>query len=200
MISETFRLIAIPIVVAFVTTVAVEGLAKPRLEARKARLIRDRQQFDEVVFGFQRLGMLLGALTPEANDPLRAMIRTEQLRQLRPAVQSVIDALGRLPLGFVKRHGEHIRMTSAFLGYMIGRFTVSESGTPLTSVERDQLADDLSYLDAYFLANVEFRDSQEPWIKRAFWKGFTRGTYRTDALAVLERYGFPKESWVRSKD
>lgn len=47
-------------VTALVTTLMVEYLAKPRLDARKERLLRDRRQIDQVVFGLQKLGLHMG--------------------------------------------------------------------------------------------------------------------------------------------
>ena len=57
-IADAFSKISVPVLV-------VEYFAKPRLEARKSRLIRDRQQIDEVIFAFQKAAMLAAALLPD---------------------------------------------------------------------------------------------------------------------------------------
>lgn len=56
------RSLLTPVMVALLTTLVVEYAAKPRLEARKARILRSRAEVDEFVQGSQKLGPLVHAL------------------------------------------------------------------------------------------------------------------------------------------
>lgn len=181
------------VVTALLTTVVVEYLAKPRLEARKARLIRDRQQIDEVIFAFQRVSMALGAVLSADSQPDGHVFREVHQRQvveLGPLIVHLQNSLARLPVSYVYKHGRHISMTAKFLGYAQSLPEVASRGVYVSDEEVRQIADDTPRFDTYFVANVDFHDSQEPLIKRWFWKRFTAKGYRADAVKVMDaRYG-----------
>lgn len=87
------------ILIAVATTVVVEFAAKPRLEARKARLLRDRTQIDEVIFTVQGVAMQLGALLEiptGSTTPLRFAIYTEQVKELAESAANARRAISRL--------------------------------------------------------------------------------------------------------
>lgn len=180
------------VVTALLTTLVVEYFAKPRLEARKERLIRDRRQIDEVVFGFQMAGMLAGsviALGRDAGHDLLKEARITHLADLSSALDQLQVSIGRLPSRYVIRHSAHLSRTARFLG--VARATVrlaqrDEEG----ALTLEQVAEDMSLFDTYFLVHVDFRDSQEHLIKRWFWKRFTARSYAAEAArAVADRYG-----------
>lgn len=191
-VGEQAGAIGIAVVTALLTTVVVEFLAKPRLEARKARLIRDRQQIDEVIFAFQRAGLTAGSVVPadnEADGSLTKMLHQRQVVALGTDLDGVSTAISRLPVRFVTRHREHVAWTARFLGYAKALAVLAEEGEYITDSRVRQIADDMPAFDTYFVANVDFHDSQEPWIKRWFWKRFTAKRYRdTTAETMTARY------------
>ena len=99
-IADAFSKIGVPVLVALITTLVVEYFAKPRLEARKSRLIRDRQQIDEVIFAFQKAAMLAPALLPDeyiTHHPNTSAVKRRQIERLAPAVDALFDATARVP-------------------------------------------------------------------------------------------------------
>jgi hypothetical protein len=192
-LGEQASAIGIAVVTALLTTVVVEFLAKPRLEARKARLIRDRQQIDEVIFAFQRAALTAGSVVPADAEPNGSLMKTVHQRQvlaLGADLDGVSAAISRLPVRFVERHREHVAWTARFLGYAKALAVLAAEGEYITDSHVRQIADDMPAFDTYFVANVDFHDSQEPWIKRWFWKRFTARQYRdTTAQAMNARYG-----------
>lgn len=185
--------IGVAVVTALLTTVILEYLAKPRLEARKARLIRDRQQIDEVIFGFQRVGLALGSVVPADHLPDGDILRgihQQQVVALGPLIEQLFVSIGRLPVSYVHKHGEHIAMTSKFLGFAWSRPEIAAQGEYVPDSWIRQIANDMPKFDTYFVVHVDFHDSQEPLIKRLFWKWFTAKQYRADAVATMEaQYG-----------
>jgi len=182
------------VVTALITTLVVEYAAKPRLEARKARLIRDRQQIDEVIFAFQMAGLHAGAAaaitTDGDEDELRRQARAQHVADLGIALDSIIKAIGRLPVRYVGKHAEHIARASRFIGHAKAAVALAAKGTTVERNYIEQIRDDLGLFDTYFVANVDFRDSQEPFIRRWFWKRFTVRSYQDDAAAAMDdRYG-----------
>lgn len=191
-IDDLFTTYGVPVLVALFTTLVVEYFAKPRLEARKARLIRDRQQIDEVVFAFQGTALGGGGLLPDATartNPQGQNMQRHQLQLLEKSTEGIDAALSRLPHKFVQRHREHIGATSTFIGFMRARIRV-ELGKPEVSVEEiSEITASLEKLDVYFVAHVSFGDSQESWVKRTFTKTFMRKDLEQDRQQVLERWG-----------
>lgn len=185
--------ISVAVVTALLTTIVVEYLAKPRLESRKARLIRDRQQIDEVVFAFQKAGLALGAVMPGDDLPeesLERRIHQKQVIDLGDDLRTLIDALSRLPGRYVRTHREHIAWTARYLGYAQALASLAGDGHYVDDATLRQVADDMPAFDTYFVANADFHDSQEPLIKRWVWKHFTAKSYRETARATMEaRYG-----------
>lgn len=191
--GEQAGAIGIAVVTALLTTVVVEFLAKPRLEARKARLIRDRQQIDEVVFAFQRAGLTAGSVVPADDEPagsLLTKVHQKQVIALASDLDGVSDAVSRLPVRFVTRHREHVAWTARFLGYAKALAVLAGEGEYISDSRVRQIAEDMPVFDTYFVANVDFHDSQELWIKRWAWKRFSAKTYRAKTEETMKaRYG-----------
>jgi hypothetical protein len=81
-------------------------------------------------------------------------------------------------------------MTAKFLGFAQSLPEVASRGVYVSDEQVRQIADDMPRFDTYFVANVDFHDSQEPLIKRWFWKRFTARHYRAEAMSAMEaRYG-----------
>ena len=115
-IADAFSKISVPVLV-------VEYFAKPRLEARKSRLIRDRQQIDEVIFAFQKAAMLAPALLPDeyiTHHPNTSAVKRRQIERLAPAVDALFDATARLPSQFIARHSWQVGAASFFVAYFAG--------------------------------------------------------------------------------
>lgn len=186
------RAFVLPIVLAIATTFAVEYLAKPALEARKARLLRGRQQFDEVVYGFQKLVLLMSSMLDDATARQSPELRTVQKQQAADASQAsqeLFAAVSQLPSGWVKKHRVHMRRTALYVSYVRGLLIAgSGEATPAMDHARS-LADGISNFDAYFVTFATLRDSQPLLIKRLFSKAFMRGDYERDALAALRHAG-----------
>ena len=195
-LSALFSTFGVPVIVALITTLAVEYLAKPRLEARKARLIRDRQQIDEVVFAFQRAALGCGSLLPDVLIDARPQyrdIQRQQLKVLETAFAGIEVAMGRLPKGFVTRHDDHVRKTSRFVGFMRGTILAELERTPVKLDAIKAMGEELSELDVYFVAHVTIRDSQEWFVRRFYVKHFKATEMAKQSTEVLKRYGLPLE-------
>jgi len=194
-LNALFSTYGVPVIVALFTTMVVEYLAKPRLEARKARLIRDRQQIDEVVFAFQRAALGCGSLpdVPIDAPPQYREIQRQQLRVLETAFGGIEVAMGRLSKGFVMRHDEHMRKTSRFVGFMRGTILAELERTPAKLDAIKAMGEELSELDVYFVAHVTIRDSQEWFVRRFYVKHFKATEMAKQSTEVLKRYGLPLE-------
>jgi len=186
------RAFILPIVLAIATTFAVEYLAKPALEARKARLLRGRQQFDEVVYGFQKLVLLMSSMLDDATARQSPELRTVQKQQAADASQAsqeLFAAVSQLPSGWVEKHRVHMKRTAVYVSYVRG-LLIAGSGKEAPAMDHARsLGDGISKFDAYFVAFATLRDSQPPLIKRVFSKAFMRGDYERDALAALRHAG-----------
>ncbi|MET0989859.1 MAG: hypothetical protein ABWY54_04350 [Glaciihabitans sp.] len=185
-----------PILVALLTTLVIEYFAKPALEARKERIIRDRRQIDELVFQFQAIGLLVGTvpagkLEPEALE-LRD-VRDRTIRELIAAVDGASRALSRLASRYVQRHREHIRMTAYYLGFLKSVAYRASADPDRETTRLIEVGSALEFLDTYFLVHVGLRDGQEPWIKRWFWKRATEAAYRERAAARMAELGLQAE-------
>lgn len=189
--------LATPVLVALATTLVVEYAAKPRLEARKARIMRSRAEVDEFVYACQRLGLLAGALP--ASSQLRATpdlveYAVKAVTELDAAAAEATRVLSRLSVRYAIAHGNHIAKTATFLGFLRGRCH-SASADPLRTVdELKDVAGDLEKFDVYFRVHLGFGDSQEPVIKRVFWRAVTQHDYAVDADATLARHGLPVQA------
>jgi len=191
-LADSFNKFGVPVIVALLTTLVVEYFAKPRLEARKARLIRDRQQIDEVIFAFQKTALLAAALLPDDTVDVRPEIKEIQMRQLsrlEPTIEAISDAIARLPTQFVATHSWHVGAASYYASFFSALVWIEmHSASPQVNRLRE-IGKDISEFDAYFAAHASFRDSQEPWAKRAFSRRFMKRDYRLQAQLVLEKHG-----------
>jgi hypothetical protein len=184
--------LATPVLVALATTLVVEYAAKPRLEARKVRILRSRAEVDEFVYSAQRLGLLAGALPDSSqlrgNPGLEGYAR-EAVAELDAAAGEATRVLSRLSLRYAVAHGPHISKTATFLGFLRGKCH-SASAEPLDHVDdlKDLVAD-LENFDVYFRVHLGLGDSQERLIKRLFWRAATESEYAKRADATLDRHG-----------
>ncbi len=186
------RAFLIPVVAAILTTAVVEYFAKPVLEARKARLLRDRQQFDEVVFGFQKLVLLMAAMLDDATSRGSAELTAVQKQQAADATQAsqeLIAAVSRLPSGWVERHSAHVARAMHYVGFVRGLLVVGASKPEPAMAYARSLAAGLSSFDAYFVAFATLRDSQPAWYRRSFSRRFMRSDYEHEALVALREAG-----------
>lgn len=186
--------LATPVLVALATTLVVEYAAKPRLEARKARIIRSRTEVDEFVYAAQRIGLLTGALpdseqlkaTPELDEYAR-----QAIEELDVAVGEASLGLSRLSIRYASAHAEHIAKTAIFLGFLRGRCRRSGADPERHVDELKAAASELEHFDVYFRVHLGLRDTQEPLVKRLFWKAASQGEYAVEADATLTRHGLP---------
>lgn len=196
----TFQNLLIPIIVAILTTLIIEYFAKPWLEARKERLIRNRQQVDEVIFQFQKASASFGALIPDnVKSPQRNKHNDVMLSNAISGLYGITEALSRLPHRYVEKHSIHIGKTVKFVGYLIAlsdRDDPQKSNNPtvrkifVKNTKIDSLkstASDLDKFDIYFLSNLSSQDSQEKWYRRFFWNKFTRKDNAKEVDKVLEK-------------
>lgn len=191
--NTIWKSLILPIVAAIVTTLLVEMFAKPRLEARKNRLIRDRQQIDEVIFQFQKISLALAALV---NDKMRDNHIKEKhnkimLETASEGLYTLMNAISRLSHKYAETHKEHIRMTLLYIGYLLAK-TEAKRTAKTMSIPIDDLkqeASDLKFFDIYFVANVGLRDSQEKWFRRMYWWVFERKSTINKASEIVNKYG-----------
>lgn len=191
----------IPILVAILTTIVLEFFAKPRLEARKQRLIRDRQQLDEVIFAFQALSLSAGSLLPEdfSRDADADAYQKTRIQSVIDASDALLTATSRLAPNYSARHGEHITFTTRFIAMIRGRAgRVMGDERFRGSDDLITMANDLDKFDVYFRANTSMRDSQEPLVKRLVWPLIFRGETRQLAIDTMARHGMPAGSPVNS--
>lgn len=185
-----------PIVVALVTTLIISPLVglyiKPRIEARQQRLIRDRQQIDEVIFKFQKLSLSIATLIPKVpkNNELLAGHNAIMLQQAQVSAYELNDALSRLSPLYVQKHRQHIGDTMLFIGYLLGQITAARTQnlTPKLIDDLKIAANNLESFDVYFRANVSLADSQEKWYRRLYWYLFNRNNTKLVANQVLKNY------------
>lgn len=186
--------IATPVFVALITTLVVEYAAKPRLEARKARIIRSRVEVDEFVYAAQRIGLLTGAL-PDSEQmkttPGLVEYARHAITELDDAVGDAARVLARLSIRYASTHGEHIAKTATFLGFLRGRCRLSATEPERRVDDLKAVASDLEHFDVYFRVHLGLRDSQEPLLKRLFWRVVTQDDYSDGANAALVRHGLP---------
>lgn len=184
--------LATPVLVALATTLVVEYAAKPRLEARKARIIRSRAEVDEFVYAAQRIGLLSGALPDseqvKSTPSLESYLR-DAIDELDTAVGEASLVLSRLSVRYAAAHREHIAKTAIFLGFLRGR--CRRAGVePVRQVDDlKAVAGELEHFDVYFRVHLGLRDSQESLPKRLFWKLATQEGYAGEADAALVRHG-----------
>ena len=186
--------LATPILVALATTLVVEYAAKPRLEARKARILRNRAEVDELVYACQKLALLGGAL-PDTSQlratPALVDYSREAVAELGVAAAEATRVLSRLSVRYAMVHGAHIAKTATFLAFLRGRCH-GASVDPLVGVdELKDLVGDLGDFDVYFRVHLGLGDSQEPLIKRVFWRASTQSDYARQADATLIRHRLP---------
>jgi hypothetical protein len=176
------------ILIAIATTIVVEYAAKPRLEARKARLLRDRNQLDDLIFAFQGVGLRLGALvsTPIFVDELIQTVYESQLDELVDELASAIKALTRLSPWFAQRHADHIGKAAYFLSYIEGLARSARKGSSEADGLLRQHGAELEKFDVYFRVYVGLHDSVEPWWKRLFWRAFLRRDYEKASAEVVD--------------
>lgn len=189
--------LATPVLVALATTLVVEYAAKPRLEARKARIIRSRAEIDEFVYAAQRIGLLAGAL-PDSQQlesaPDLEQYARQAIDELDTAIGEASRVLSRLSVRYAIAHGSHIAQTATFLGFLRGRCRQARVAPGHRVDELKSVAGELDHFDVYFRVHLGLRDNQEPLVKRVFWKVASQDEYAAEAEATLTRHGLPVPS------
>ncbi len=120
MMDEAFRGILLAVVTSVITTLIVEYFAKPKLEARKNRIIRDRNQIDEVIFCFQELALKLGTVNLPENAPINALkpFILTNAADADKTIEKLQAAIARLHIKYVERLKKHIPASMQLLGFI----------------------------------------------------------------------------------
>lgn len=194
--NPTLKNLLIAVLTALATTLAVEYLAKPKLEARKARIIRDRNQIDEVIFQLQEIGQLLGSLRiadlkyiEDLSDFLKG-----QAEQAEKSLDRLQQAIARLPLKYVVRHSRHIRVSAFHQGLIrahlkkLKEYIDEESyGEAFNAtIALEELADHLHSID------VTFELSRRSWLHKLVNKSDVRQQAEL-AASAMEALGLSME-------
>ena len=184
--------IGLPVLVALATTVVIEYAAKPSLDARTTRKLRNRRQFDEVIFGFQKLVLLLSSTLDDSTargSAELAAVQKAQAADASQAAQELFAALSQLSSSWVEHHRVHVSRTSLYVAYVRGMLIAASSADEPSFDRAKHLAAGISEFDAYFLAFATLKDSQPPLIKRVFSRWFMRSDYNAAAVAALRAAG-----------
>lgn len=175
-ISDQFTLekIIVPVIVALITTLGIEYFAKPRLDARKERILRDRKQYDQIIFSFQRLSASIAAI-PTNREHLNSKTYTKHtqimLEEARSASYELFKNLSQLSHTYVINHTEHVSNTSLYIGYIIANIETTIENPNKTNIkELKSLAEHLELFDVYYLVYVYVYDSQVGWWRRLWWR------------------------------
>lgn len=170
--------IIIPVIAAVLTTLIVEYFAKPKLEARKARLLRDRQQFDQIVFCFQRISASIAALpTTEQlkNNKTYIKYASIMLDESKVALYDLMREMSHLTSIYVANHQEHVAKTMKFIGYLLAKVELCiDDKHKLYISELKDIASNLELFDVYYLVYVYMYDSQASQIRRILWRIFKK--------------------------
>ena len=85
---------------------------------------------------------------------------------------------------------DHIGKTLLFLGSLLAGIDSTRSSREMSVSINDvkTMAGELEKFDAYFMANISFKDSQEKWFRRIFWKIFIRKSTKQNIDSVLQNY------------
>ncbi len=200
--TTIWKSLVLPIVAAVVTTLLIELFAKPKLEARKARLIRDREQLDKIVFDFQHVSTSIGAMsnfhTIKTNHILRRHY-TIMLEEARTGLYQLLRDLSKLSTRFVVNHEQHVNKTALYVGYLLSQVELIQefnekwkklSEQDITKLKED--AEKMELFDKYFLVYPYLIDSQEKWYRRRFWQFFTQKTNNNEIDVYFRKIGVKK--------
>lgn len=194
----TWDKIIIPVVAAVITTLVVEYFAKPRLEARKHRLIRDRQQLDEVIFKFQRISLSIFAMLDNEGTPKQKVkVKHNEILLLSAstALYALMTDISRLSHKYMIRHERHMKSTTLFAGFLLSQIELRKESEKIVSTQfLKSVASDLEYFDRYFLTHVGMKDSQERWLKRFFWNSFSKNNNAKQLQKVLKKHKLTKNN------
>ena len=199
----TFENIIVPVLVAIATTLIVEYFAKPKLEARKARLIRDREQLDKIVFDFQHIALSVGAIPDydllKKNKILQRHYEI-MLEEAKSGLYQLLKDLSKLSTRFVMNHKEHMNKTSLYIGYLLSQVELIQESDKKWGKPAEQnlkmLKEDASKMelfDKYFLVYPYLIDSQEKWYRRRFWQFFTQKFNSNQIDEYFQLIGVSKE-------
>jgi hypothetical protein len=170
----TFEKIIVPVIAAILTTLIVEYFAKPSLEARKARLLRDREQFDRIIFSFQRISASLASLPTKEQlkgSDTYHKYASIMLNESRDGLYELIREMSHLTSVYVANHREHVAKTMKFIGYLLAKVELSiDDGRSSNIPELKKIAKNLELFDIYYLVYVYMYDSQESHIRRILWR------------------------------
>lgn len=189
-----WRSIVTPIVVAVIGTLVVEYLAKPRLEARKVRLLRSRAAVDAFTYAMQRMGQLSGALPSDellTRDPRLHEFAKRSIAELDAATEAATQALSELALPYVVKHRPHIANTSSYLGYLRGCCFVAHEELEGNVSMLKAAYGSLDKFDMYFQVHLGFVDSQRHLLPRLLWRWTEQRKYADETSEFLSDLGLP---------
>src|SRR5436190_149242 len=106
--------ILITVLTALATTVVVEYVARPRLDARKARLIGVRQRIDDLMYAYVRL-INAGSSVPSAVGA-HPEWHHQAILKLEPPREGLLTALGALSPRYTSKHEAHVALVYGLLG------------------------------------------------------------------------------------
>lgn len=197
-----WKSLILPIIAAVVTTLFIELFAKPKLEARKARLIRDREQLDKIVFDFQHVGASIGAISDFSTIKQNQILRrhyTIMLEEARSGLYQLLRDLSKLSTRFVVNHRDHVNKTALYIGYLLSQVELiqefNEKWKKLSEQDINRLKEDASKMelfDKYFLVYPYLIDSQEKWYRRRFWQLFTQKENNQEIDSYFKKIGVKK--------
>lgn len=176
-------------VTSLVTTFVVEYLARPSLEARKARMLRSQDAFLALTGALDCLSYLAIQLPTPADVSARPMLksfRRSRLLELVKAADAADDALTRLPVVYVAKHGEHIGRTAQVLGYIRAALLDIEEGGSRGDSALIETFEGFGYVRDYFEIYPTIRDLRQAPQARWFWRRTQRRSYVSNARQYVE--------------
>jgi hypothetical protein len=179
-------------VTSLLTTVVVEYVARPSLEARKARMLRAQDAFLALTGALDRLAYLFLQLPTRSEvqaKPLVAPFRRTRITELVKAADAADEALTRLPIVYVVKHGSHIGRTAQVLGYMrAALLDLEEDGVAGDDALRETF-DGFEYIRVYFEIYPTIRDPRQNPLARWFWRRTQRRRYVSEAQRFVDGLG-----------
>ncbi|MGW2154642.1 hypothetical protein [Nonomuraea sp. NPDC001699] len=168
--NPTLKNFLIAILTALATTMTVEYLAKPKLEARKARIIRDRNQIDEVIFQFQELGLVLGTMRLTELKYVESLsdFLVSQVEQAEKSLDRLQQSLARLPLKYVQRQGRHMKVAAFHQGLLRSKLALLKGYLEGEKYDAsfEQIVELATLTDQLHLIDVTFELSRHSWLHK----------------------------------
>ena len=157
----------IAVLTALLTTLVVEYFAKPQLEARKERLIHNRNQIEEVIFLFQELGLTLGSLgfNKKADFRKLASYIEKQVEHALLVAEKLQAAIPRLQLKYALKNKKHIASGMILMGELLAAlYSLQEATAKAKEKEIENYLAKISSLKSSLeLVDYTFELSRHSW-------------------------------------